>query len=284
MVRSFAIVLLAGSSAAAEPRWSEACTKLKQSLGEAADAMFTWRLLAPPPELPTWRFAIGELSFALPRDRYDVLPRVDADSRLSLILVGRVYVVAILRDPREPPMRDIFQKAGEAPTAVGEAATKKMFGGPPSLLEITRLGYRHRPSELTCRDEDRDREMPIAVALALKVGPIVEEVYDDLDGLGDLTFVVSAGPKRRRETRVETARHAYAVSVSAAASARLPPLLLSRCPAGPCTVDGPPWLAPLAEAAASPGDAGRWMAVDRALENPSEKSHAAVHLLAHPAR
>jgi len=51
----------------------------------------------------------------------------------------------------------------------GPSLTEHLFGGPVLLEQLIDIGYRHRPQSLSCKAEAWERELPIAMGLALKL-------------------------------------------------------------------------------------------------------------------
>lgn len=63
----------------------------------------------------------------------------------------------------------------------GPSLTERLFDGPVALEQLIDQGYRHRPQALSCEADAWEKELPIAMGLALKLvagsGDVPEAVY-----------------------------------------------------------------------------------------------------------
>lgn len=61
----------------------------------------------------------------------------------------------------------------------GPGLTERLFDGPVALEQLIDQGYRHRPQSLSCKADAWEKELPIAMGLALKLstGNVPEAAY-----------------------------------------------------------------------------------------------------------
>ncbi len=80
------------------------------------------------------------------------------------------------------------ESLAEAPAARlswdGPSLTERLFDGPVALEQLIDEGYRHRPQTLNCKADAWEKELPIAMGLALKLstgnGTVPEAAYANI--------------------------------------------------------------------------------------------------------
>jgi hypothetical protein len=173
-------VFVAQASEANLETWATSCQELKQSLSQEPILNLTYQ--EPPTNLAiqsSWeldwfgqRIPIPSVTYSevlviksKENDSYTVSIKGEINSKRVKLLLGRQIDVE--------PIDDIFAtfSAKESTTIIspeGKELTKKLFGGPIEISQLTDLGYRHTPADLTCERERWQTEIPISIALILK--------------------------------------------------------------------------------------------------------------------
>ncbi len=169
--------------------WPGRCETMRRNLLTEQSAGV---VVTPRPDrsysVPYWVIAVDGISIPIPPVRYRdirVLPVPFAGGLPTVVLVGAERPTAVSLTSMAPPApyEDIFALAGEEPTRGGKDMTKRLFGGPVTHDRLMEIGFAGRPADLTCRPENREKEIPLSVALILKtVGNPLEAVHEGIAG------------------------------------------------------------------------------------------------------
>jgi hypothetical protein len=267
---ALALVSVAGSAAAQlDPdaiAWRERCESLRLALTEDPNVSVTYG--ERPDALPMaemWTLRVHGFDVPVPAGTYnDVIVAREGDEPVSVILVGQRQTALIVASMQIEPLHDIFAGIGlgGAPITSEENAawTRELFHGPVDLAELTDLGYRHAPSELTCGSDAWRTEIPMALAMILKgAGPgrLVRVFRPPGEGLGWLTQREAEGQAIWEASRVEAGR-VWFVNLSGPATGPVRDLGLAiDHPELVPTSEPPEWLGALERALAA-DDSAEW--------------------------
>gem|GEM_PF-1821348 len=192
---------LSGQPVTDPAAWPGRCEALRRDLEKDPSAAV---VATPRPDrsysVPYWVLVVDGVSIPIPPVPYRDIRVLRAGFSRGLptvVLVGAEppTAVSLTSMPPPPPYEDLFALAGEDPTDEGRALTKRLFGGPVKHDRLLEIGYAGRPADLTCRPENREKEIPLAVALILKtVGNPLEEVHEGIAGRrGWMTLTTEKG-------------------------------------------------------------------------------------------
>ena len=197
LITVLTVMIVSGSVRADAPdwldleQWQSSCLELKESMKDNRSVYVTF---AEYPEealdVVAWLLKWDDIDVPVPATEYRtvIVNRAQSDSSiLEFIMIakdGTTLLGLVHSADISAPMEDVFAMAsigGVTTTSGGIEATNELFGGPVSLVDLIELGYHHSPDSLSCKPDQWRREMPIGVALTLKVieGPTdLDAVYN----------------------------------------------------------------------------------------------------------
>jgi hypothetical protein len=143
-----------------------------------SDATFT-PYTAEDPGLPMLSLASPALTLHVPERAWTCLLSWEpGDAGFALTMVDKATkdVFAIAPLIGDAPMADVF--ATGTATAEGEAATKKLFGGAPTLSDLLEVAFRTNAGAYRCTPGAENDGLALAVALVVTIAglPIASEV------------------------------------------------------------------------------------------------------------
>ncbi len=265
---------LSGQRGTDPAAWPGRCEALRRDLQKDPSAAV---VATPRPDrsysVPYWVLVVDGVSIPIPPVPYrDIRILRAAFSRglPTVVLVGAEppTAVSLTSMPPPPPYEDLFALAGEEPTDEGRALTKSLFGGPVKHDRLLEIGYAGRPADLTCRPEDREKEIPLSVALILKtIGNPLEEVHEGIAGRrGWVTLTSEKGEAARWQATLPAEDRWLIIDIRTAAGG---PFRDAGLAVGRNDVvralGRPPWLAALAAVLDDPSNGRLWDVLADAL-------------------
>lgn len=185
--------------------WAAVCPKVKAQLQRAPGTALKYSPLPMPEQhAGAWKLTWAGVSLAIPAAPYAEVALAPfapgyatgslekVPGRLLLVTKAKTVITTLAHSPETlRPQEDLFatfdaQTRQPVVTEAGKAATKRLFGGPISSMELYRRAYEHTPDDLTCTGAE-GWEKEAALGYALILGGIADpgQVRSIHDGVGE---------------------------------------------------------------------------------------------------
>ena len=159
--------------------WSSRCQQLKNTLAKEPGINVTYQSRPQKPEIQSsWQLTWSGQRVPIPAIQYsDVFVSHSTPGNYIVILNGSVngQTVKVLLNstPNPAPIDDIFSaiaigETASLPTPEGQALTNQLFGGAVTTHQLSTQRYHHTLTDLSCKKDRWEKEVPIAIALSLK--------------------------------------------------------------------------------------------------------------------
>jgi hypothetical protein len=174
--------------------WPEVCQKYMIRYGDSGASHPVFSARAARNRHPAWWVLQWEgVNIPIPDLDYEHLILLSRnDGVIEIMLAGNNGGVALYRSMADAVGHDLFAnvdpldpQSDVQTTEQGRALTRTLFGGPVSLAELIVAGYRYGPDDITCKEENRAREL-----MAMYGFPLVDmadpyEVQTVHENIGD---------------------------------------------------------------------------------------------------
>lgn len=165
--------------------WSSRCEQLKKDLAKEQAINVIYQPRPAKNDIkPSWELNWNGQRAPIPAIQYSevFVTHTSLENRIVLLngsVNGQEVRVLLGSQPSLAPIVDIFSAFEVAQTEPqstpeGQALTTKLFGGPVTENQLGIKAYDHKLADLTCKKDQWEKEVPIAMALTLKP---VAEIY-----------------------------------------------------------------------------------------------------------